>query len=496
MGNNPSSQRNNSGGSNPQSPATSSHQSASANHGHTSSKKEPRRRESIQALTGKATVAPPSASLESATASIEGRTFPYHQRLRSQTTTPLLQPTDESEAMGNNQSLQKTATAPLEVPVPSTANHPPAEASKPLDVPGGLPETHNRRHVPSPIDAEATLDDDSSYHLPPSNYSRPPRLPLPIEEEIHTPGSPIISPEDVTVPSEPIEANGTIPRRNSVLSTTTIDDDDDLDSDFPSSNIVGPKVPTIIEWKGKNEKVYVTGTFAGWDRKYRLHRNGPSKDRDCLSATLQLPPGTHHIKFIVDGDMRTSDHLPTAVDYTNILVNYLEISPDDIPQPAQTTKEPPRKEPVIPTGLHPPQVLPSEPVAAPTQRAPSPIAVSKQPQPSTPKGPSRKYHSKIPQFLLDMDALEDDPRYHRSIAALATQPAPPSLPLMLSKSILNGSTPVKDDASVLIMPNHTVLNHLATSSIKDNVLATSGTTRYKRKFLTTIMYKPTSERGD
>jgi len=64
--------------------------------------------------------------------------------------------------------------------------------------------------------------------------------------------------------------------------------------------------------------------------------------------------------------------------------------------------------------------------------------------------------------------------------------------MFLGKSILNGNMPHKDDASVLLMPNHTVLNHLATSSIKHGVLATSGTTRYKRKFLTTIMYKPTT----
>ena len=66
---------------------------------------------------------------------------------------------------------------------------------------------------------------------------------------------------------------------------------------------------------------------------------------------------------------------------------------------------------------------------------------------------------------------------------------------------------MKDDNSVLTMPNHTVLNHLATSSIKNNVLAVSATTRYKRKvsldlfytlnitninfqYVTTIMYKP------
>ena len=220
--------------------------------------------------------------------------------------------------------------------------------------------------------------------------------------------------------------------------------------------------------------------------------SGPSKDKDCLSASLQIPPGTHHIKFIVDGEMKVADHLPTAVDYTNILVNYLEVSPDDIPrqekQPPPT--EPPQQqqqpiEPIIPKDLHPPQVLPPvrepEPAHAPPQRVPSPVSVPKPPQPSIPKEPPKKYNSEVPRFLRDLDAAEEDPRYHRASTVLQTQPVPPSLPLMLSKSILNGSTPVKDDASVLIMPNHTVLNHLATSSIKDNVLATSGTTRYKRK---------------
>jgi len=45
----------------------------------------------------------------------------------------------------------------------------------------------------------------------------------------------------------------------------------------------------------------------------------------------------------------------------------------------------------------------------------------------------------------------------------------------------SGTLPVKDDSSVLVIPNHTVLNHLATSSIKNNVLATSATTRYDQK---------------
>lgn len=46
---------------------------------------------------------------------------------------------------------------------------------------------------------------------------------------------------------------------------------------------------------------------------------------------------------------------------------------------------------------------------------------------------------------------------------------------------MNGNLPVKDDSSVLALPNHTVLNHLMTSSVKNGVLATSVTTRYKKK---------------
>lgn len=49
---------------------------------------------------------------------------------------------------------------------------------------------------------------------------------------------------------------------------------------------------------------------------------------------------------------------------------------------------------------------------------------------------------------------------------------------------MNGSgekVGVKDDSSVLAFPNHTVLNHLMTSNVKNGVLATAVTTRYKKK---------------
>lgn len=204
--------------------------------------------------------------------------------------------------------------------------------------------------------------------------------------------------------------------------------------------------------------------------------------------------------------MQLSPELPTAVDFTNILVNYLEVSPDDIPQsqppeptapvdiPGQERQEDEKPEMRAPPGVYPPQVLPPTPeIQHVSQNDPAtagtPAQATSTPAPVAP-APPKQYHCVIPQYLADLDAEEESSKFARANAVLNTTPPPPSLPVMLSKSILNGSTPMKDDSSVLNMPNHTVLNHLATSSIKHNVLATSATTRYKRKACSHFLPKP------
>lgn len=61
-----------------------------------------------------------------------------------------------------------------------------------------------------------------------------------------------------------------------------------------------------------------------------------------------------------------------------------------------------------------------------------------------------------------------------------------------SITIDTSTTPsLTDDASVLSVPSHVVLHHLCTSAIKNGVLAVASTTRYRKKYLTTIYYKPT-----
>ncbi|KAH8725980.1 hypothetical protein GQ44DRAFT_706234 [Phaeosphaeriaceae sp. PMI808] len=459
-----------------------------------------RRRESIPTLsTAKSQAAPPSASFEHAESShyptsIRPRSHGRAQsvansaaianNLRATQDSYSFRPSSQSHdfTMGNEQSKGQAKDKAKYVTPPNTTSTPtpppleqkaqptpppqqrqqqptPPLQSLPVHVPGSSRDITPPSHAIDAIDPVSASQQE--YIIPASQFSRPPRLPLPIEEETHLPGSPILASQDYS--NEAIyhdELGGPLPRPISIsmLSDKTMDEDD-LGEEFKGPSTGRPTVPTLLEWEGEGERVYVTGTFAGWNKKYRLHKDGPSKKKDVLSAYVHITPGTHHLAFLVDNDMRTSDKLPTAVDYTNILVNYIEVSCDDLAEttpaatPATDKENTDNAKPVQerdkPPGIYPPQVIPETP--------------------------------------------DESSRFSRANAMTSNLPTPPTLPGFLGKSILNGTTPHKDDSSVLIMPNHTVLNHLATSSIKDNILATSATTRYRQKFLTTIMYKPKEE---
>jgi hypothetical protein len=182
-------------------------------------------------------------------------------------------------------------------------------------------------------------------------------------------------------------------------------------------------------------------------------------------ATIHILPGTHHIRFLVDNQMMTSPDLPTTVDFGNNLVNYIEVSADGATTPGADAAA--ATQPLAAGALSP---EPQEEAAEP----------DKQPRGKIIK-PKTEFTSTIPKYLLDFDQPEDSARYNRAVPAIEKLPNPPSLPGFLGKPILNAAVLIKDDNSVLNMPNHTVLNHLATSSIKNNVLAVSATTRYKSK---------------
>ena len=180
--------------------------------------------------------------------------------------------------------------------------------------------------------------------------------------------------------------------------------------------------------------------------------------------------------------MKLSRELPTAVDHNNILINYIEVSADDLPDEAQgnravsleTTTRQLKPDSAISPGV---DAQDHEPNAVQDLM---PAEKDKEKEKSAP--PSPVYYGEVyPDYLVDLDCEEQSNRFRRAASGIEEVPPPPSLPLFLGKSILNGTTLMKDDASVLTMPNHTVLNHLSTSSIRNDILATSLTTRYKRK---------------
>lgn len=162
--------------------------------------------------------------------------------------------------------------------------------------------------------------------------------------------------------------------------------------------------------------------------------------------------------------MQTSPDLPTTVDFGNNLVNYIEVSPDDVltdPQDVTATPTPQEETPAGTTG--------EDDESGKLQQRHKQVL------------PAEAFSRIYPQYLLDYDEPEDSPQAQAAAAAIEKLDTPPSLPGFLAKPILNSATLLKDDNSVLNMPNHTTLNHLATSSIKNGTLAVSATTRYRDK---------------
>lgn len=110
---------------------------------------------------------------------------------------------------------------------------------------------------------------------------RPPRLPLPIAD-VAIPESPNLLPIDkgnADVPifdtDDPLSAIEPSPGRKSSMLSSQTESEEEVGEElqpFPVDNAGTQTVPTVIEWNHGGHKVYVTGTFANWEKKYRLHQ--------------------------------------------------------------------------------------------------------------------------------------------------------------------------------------------------------------------------------
>lgn len=158
------------------------------------------------------------------------------------------------------QQQQPTKPPDEQRPIPVDA------PSKPVAVPIEPSSARSHHNAPEPPNFMSQNSiTDMSYLM------RPPRLPLPIEEELHTPGSPIIAPADAGDVTDIQALDSDMTRKSSALSGgTSADDEEDADGEGLVVDRTRPTVPTTLKWLRGGDKVYVTGTIFQWNRKHRL----------------------------------------------------------------------------------------------------------------------------------------------------------------------------------------------------------------------------------
>lgn len=282
------------------------------------------RRISFQALSHrKATAADPSPSTEIAIAQTILQP-PAHKPTLQQH----LQPTqsespekngDHNTSVAYSKPSNASSASPNGIhPVLSNLPGLEAEPSGPMDVPGVTADSHVRRDKVGSASSKSTPQASSStppHYTPMPGYKRPPRLPLAIADEIHAPESPSLEPTTTTSGEVSIfdedEPETQVPRKSSMLSSATVDDDDEASELQPYTAEGGAVkiVPTRIDWKGKGDKVYVTGTFAHWDKKFRLH--GRYEQLQSMPL-LPLPPFEHKTRSVYSNESAAVASFPCA----------------------------------------------------------------------------------------------------------------------------------------------------------------------------------------
>lgn len=226
------------------------------------------------------------------------------------------------------------------------------------------------------------------------------------------------------------------------------------------------KFDTKIVWKQGGSNVYVTGSFTGWRKMIKLSQH----DNGEFATVLKLPAGTHRMRFLVDNELRCSDYLPTATDSMGNLVNYIEVG-DEVSDERPSQR--PRIERNVTTSMIGDED--DDDLGDNYERLKDDESVVY-------LEPEREYGTEIPQVFTDPEVMD---KFVSSDFV-----TPPVLPPHLEGVILNSDSTEKDNNSILPIPNHVVLNHLATTSIKHNVLAVASISRYSRKYVTQVLYAP------
>ena len=186
-------------------------------------------------------------------------------------------------------------------------------------------------------------------------------------------------------------------------------------------------LPTVFKWDGGGKQVYISGTFSDWKALPMVKSHGD------FVTIIDLPEGEHQFKFYVDGEWRHDPKLKNVENDVGTKNNLISVRQSDFEVFQALAKD-------------------SEDTSGNEQK---------------------DYSQDIPQ-----------------VKPWEKVNGPPILPPHLLQVILNKDTPLSCEPTLLPEPNHVMLNHLYALSIKDGVMVLSATHRYRKKYVTTLLYKP------
>ncbi|XP_013780014.1 5'-AMP-activated protein kinase subunit beta-2-like [Limulus polyphemus] len=244
------------------------------------------------------------------------------------------------------------------------------------------------------------------------------------------------------------EKNYETGKKNKIIYQPSVDDVEDFpgspkEVDLSTSTNTLPigvnqsetTLPTVFKWELGGKEVYLSGTFSNWEPIKMIHSHG-----DCV-LILDLAEGEHQYKFLVDGQWHHNPNEPICDNGMGSKNNVVRVRKEDFE---------------VFEALAMDSVNTSS--GSQTDITGSPLGEYSQ------ESPQRRPHNKTP--------------------------GPPVLPPHLLQVILNKDIPISCEPTLLPEPNHVMLNHLYALSIKDGVLVLSTTQRYRKKYVTTVFYKP------
>jgi len=200
-------------------------------------------------------------------------------------------------------------------------------------------------------------------------------------------------------------------------------------------------VPTVFKYSMKSsaDAVYLTGSMTGW----RCVKMSKPEGENYWVSIHDTREGAVHYKFLVDGHWCVEQTVEKVKNKEGVEWNVIEVKKSDF------------------------EVF--EALACDS---------------FTLKNSETAKEEK--KFKSD-SWCQDSPDFAKLDIKMRT---PPTLPPHLLQVILNRDVSYLPDPILLEEPSHVMLNHLYAQAIRDGLLVLSSTQRFRKKYVTTLLYKP------